>query len=261
MVRTAPFISEIALVVVLGCGGGGANPGTASGRSTGATSGADARADAISDAGFGDDQSDAPAFQLPIECTPAPMCGQPTFGSCSCAVGRGCWYGAGSVYECTGDCYNIVDTCSLDGGCIETDAGARCASTGADCDAIAAAYTSVTNVAGLIPALSGTTGLAPGGYPIVCGGAIAHSPACSIIPGHCAIGLGACWYLGDPGVIGQMYTSLDNLARTYQALGCATATACNCPQQPASVSCETNPDGGFWTLAPGFMSTYECVVH
>src|SRR5271166_5402886 len=101
MPRSTPVILAMALAATLGCGCGGTGAGKTSGSGTGPST-ADARTDAISDAGSGDEQSDAPASQLPIECTPAPMCGQPTFGSCPCPVGRGCGYGAGTVYaSCT----------------------------------------------------------------------------------------------------------------------------------------------------------------
>jgi hypothetical protein len=163
------------------------------------------------------------------------------------------------VYDCTGECYDLVDTCSIDGRCIQTsDTEARCASTPDDCGAVAAAYASLAAAAGLVPAPSDTTTSAPGGFPVVCS---PNEPGdCAVIPGHCSIGLGACWYLGDLRALSDQYTSLDNLAGAYQALGCSKPTSCTCPAPPAIVTCETNPDGGFWPSPLGWDVTHACVI-
>jgi hypothetical protein len=147
------------------------------------------------------------------------------------------------------DCYDVTDTCPSADACIVTSTGARCARTKADCPAIADAYAAYVAAVDITPVLPGPSGLRPGIYnpgclPIDCG----------VIPGHCDVGLGACFYLGRP------QPELDKLAALYHSLGCDKPTQCQCPSQQVHATCETNPDGGSWSLSPGFTSTNACVV-
>jgi hypothetical protein len=146
-------------------------------------------------------------------------------------------------------CYAVADTCPTADACIVTSAGAQCARSTADCPAIADAYAYAIANANVTPVLAGTSGLQPGVYNPGCAAA-----DCGIVPGHCDLGLGACWYLGRP------QPELDKLAALYESLGCATSTPCQCPPLHIDASCETNPDGGEWSDGPGVEFTYACVV-
>jgi hypothetical protein len=127
---------------------------------------------------------------------------------------------------------------------------AFCARSTADCPAIAKAYAAVVAAENITPVAPGSTGLAPGVYNPNC-----DSIDCGVVPGHCDLGLGACWYLGRP------QPQLDQLANVYESLGCATSTPCQCPPATAAASCESNPDGGEWTSDSGASFSYACVVH
>ena len=57
---------------------------------------------------------------------------------------------------------------------------------------------------------------------------------CQIVDGHCAVGLGGCWYTVNVNV---MQGELDALAAEYVALGCTTGV-CRCLPPPASAACD-----------------------
>jgi hypothetical protein len=189
-------------------------------------------------------------------CALAPECGSACGSSCGC-----CSCYLGNAY-CDGDrvlrcnqptCYDVFDTCPA-GACVyapgTTTSAASCARSAADCPAIANAYAATVAAGNLTAVPAGSSGLTPGEYNFAC------SPIdCGIVPGHCDLGLGACWYLGRP------QPQLDRLAALYQSLACATSTPCSCPPQQATATCETNPDGGSWVLDGGsILATYACVV-
>ena len=58
--------------------------------------------------------------------------------------------------------------------------------------------------------------------------------ACKVVFGHCAIGLGGCWYTVNSSVA---QTDLDMLSTEWLALGC-TGGVCSCIAPPNSAICD-----------------------
>jgi hypothetical protein len=154
--------------------------------------------------------------------------------------------------DASAGCFALVDTCPSADACVIAPGAvdtAFCARSRADCPRIARAYQATVAAASLPAVPPGSSGLAPGVYNPGC------APAdCAVVPGHCDLGLGACWYLGRP------QPQLDRLAALYASLGCATPTPCACPPAQVSASCEANPDGGEWVVSPGITATNACLV-
>ena len=162
---------------------------------------------------------------------PAPLCGT------ICDSQRGCepcpyegveWCVNGTVSRCAqgGRCREVLETCSDPEAC----AGAICAKSADDCDAIAAAYeNSITpSQTGSIVARvrPGDDGLAPGEYGPGC------RADCDIVPGDCEAGLNTCW------LVGYRTPDMDRLAALYQRMGCPPLSECDCPPLDSTVTCE-----------------------
>jgi hypothetical protein len=59
---------------------------------------------------------------------------------------------------------------------------------------------------------------------------------CKVVNGHCATGLGGCWYTVNVSV---NQADLDALATEYADLGC-TSSVCRCAAPPAMAICDQN---------------------
>ena len=57
---------------------------------------------------------------------------------------------------------------------------------------------------------------------------------CQVVNGHCAVGLGGCWYTVNVSV---MQSELDALADEYTNMGC-TSAVCRCTAPPNAAICE-----------------------
>ena len=155
------------------------------------------------------------------------------------------------IVECfhgdAGDCYQPTRSACLLDTCIIDSTGAHCAS----CDEVRELYNQELYYRSSVAVIeSGAEGLAPGAYNLAdqC-----QAEDCSTItPSHCEIGLGACAYLGKPRQL------LEDLANAYVSLGCARATACDCPAQ-VNATCEMN-ERGWPDPNTGRPRKYACIV-
>lgn len=174
-----------------------------------------------------------------VGCAAVPVCPgacEATCGCCSCSRGeRQCR--SGQIFECTGSCRQLVETCSTADACIQLDdLNAVCAETSADCDSVKKAYeaavASFSSTQRERSVQPGMSALAPGSYPLydtVC----RETTGCEVQLGHCEDGLGGpCWYLAESG------EPLDRYAALYRQLGCATPTTCDCVAPDLDISCQ-----------------------
>jgi hypothetical protein len=170
-----------------------------------------------------------------VGCALIPECPgtcQSECGCCPCGPGyQTCTWreGRAALQACgpTGGCWNYT-LCPAQGGCVEPEHGkAVCVSSYADCPRIEAAYLrEVQSYANLVAR--------PGpGAPTANPDRSCYSDeSCQVTPGHCSIGLGACWYVGrlEPAV-------LQDLASLWVKLGCAGPVSCNCTPLPTRAEC------------------------
>jgi hypothetical protein len=76
-----------------------------------------------------------------------------------------------------------------------------------------------------------------------------HSPCdsagdCMIVAGHCAVGLGECWYARSPIDVTQYATRVETIVARWHALDCASeAEACECPSDPVAMCIEDASPG------------------
>jgi hypothetical protein len=187
-------------------------------------------------AGVGVDSAAAPdaAVSTPrcavLGCAPVPACPatcQSECGCCGCTPGlRFCAGNAVQTCGASGACFEYTQ-CPAEGDCVEYGLGqAACATSSADCGRIEAAYRLEARRYALVTADPG------GGSPTMVPDRRCAPGGCTVTAGHCAIGLGACWYLGtlDPEV-------LDRFAKLWQRLGCTQAATCACPPLPPAADC------------------------
>jgi hypothetical protein len=135
------------------------------------------------------------------------------------------------IYECQ-SCYRFIESCSSPDACLPSAERGKafCADSPADCSAIEQAYEAALARLPLTVLGPGPSTLAAGAYYSPC-----TDSNCVVRPGHCSLGLGPCWYLG------QSQPVLDLYAQRYVQLGCIPKKTCECSTPNVEATCELSP--------------------